>query len=55
MKPVFSAAKSNPKRVVYCEGEDQRVLHAVQVVVDEGIARPIMLGARRWSRRGSRS
>jgi malate dehydrogenase (oxaloacetate-decarboxylating)(NADP+) len=44
MKPVFSAAKSNPKRVVYCEGEDQRVLHAVQVVVDEGIARPIVIG-----------
>jgi malate dehydrogenase (oxaloacetate-decarboxylating)(NADP+) len=44
MKPVFSAAKANPKRVVYCEGEDQRVLHAVQVVVDEGIARPIVVG-----------
>jgi malate dehydrogenase (oxaloacetate-decarboxylating)(NADP+) len=44
MKPVFSAAKSNPRRVVYCEGEDQRVLHAVQVVVDEGLARPIVIG-----------
>jgi malate dehydrogenase (oxaloacetate-decarboxylating)(NADP+) len=44
MKPVFAAAKSNPKRVVYCEGEDQRVLHAVQVVVDEGLARPIVIG-----------
>ena len=44
MKPVFEAAKKNPKRVVYCEGEDQRVLHAVQVVVDEGLARPIVIG-----------
>ncbi len=44
MKPVFDAAKSRPKRVVYCEGEDQRVLHAVQTVVDEGFARPIVIG-----------
>ena len=44
MKPVFSAAKSNPKRVVFCEGEDQRTLHAVQVIVDEGIAKPIVIG-----------
>jgi malate dehydrogenase (oxaloacetate-decarboxylating)(NADP+) len=44
MKPVFSAARKNPRRVVYCEGEDQRVLHAVQVVVDEGLAHPIVVG-----------
>ncbi|PWT71997.1 MAG: NADP-dependent malic enzyme [Proteobacteria bacterium] len=44
MKPVFATAKLNPKRVVYCEGEDERVLHAVQVVVDEGLARPIVIG-----------
>ena len=43
MKPVFSAAKLNPKRVVYCEGEDERVLRAVQVVVDEGLARPMLI------------
>ena len=43
MKPVFSAAKQNPKRVVYCEGEDERVLRAVQVVVDEGLAKPILV------------
>ncbi len=43
MKPVFLAAKQNPKRVVYCEGEDERVLRAVQIVVDEGIARPILI------------
>ena len=40
MKPVFTAAKKNPKRVVFCEGEDERVLRAVQVVVDEGVAQP---------------
>jgi len=44
MRPVFAAAKANPKRVVYCEGEDARVLQAVQVVVDEGLARPIVIG-----------
>jgi malate dehydrogenase (oxaloacetate-decarboxylating)(NADP+) len=43
MKPVFTAAKKNPKRVVFCEGEDERVLRAVQVVVDEGVARPILV------------
>ncbi|MDH4234235.1 MAG: NADP-dependent malic enzyme [Gallionella sp.] len=44
MKPVFGAAKQAPKRLVYAEGEDQRVLHAVQTVVDEGIAYPILVG-----------
>jgi len=44
MRPVFEAARRHPKRVVYCEGEDQRVLHAVQGVVDEGLARPIVVG-----------
>ncbi len=38
MKPIFSAAKKEPKRIVYAEGEDERVLRAVQVVVDEGLA-----------------
>ncbi len=41
MKPVFDLAKKNPKRLVYAEGEDERVLHAVQMVVDEGLAQPI--------------
>ena len=36
MKPVFDAAKAAPKRVVYAEGEEERVLRAAQVVVDEG-------------------
>jgi len=44
MRPVFAAAKQAPKRVVYAEGEDERVLRAVQVVVDEGLARPILIG-----------
>ena len=44
MKPVFQAAKSAPKRVLYAEGEEERVLRAVQVVVDEGIAFPVLLG-----------
>jgi len=44
MKPVFNIAKKNPKRLVYAEGEDERVLHAVQVVVDEGLAWPILVG-----------
>ncbi|MFZ5502252.1 MAG: NADP-dependent malic enzyme [Pseudomonadota bacterium] len=44
MRPVFEAAKRAPKRLVYAEGEDRRVLHAVQTVVDEGIAFPILVG-----------
>ncbi len=44
MKPVFAAAKNAPKRIVYCEGEDERVLRAAQVVVDEGMARPTLVG-----------
>jgi phosphotransacetylase len=47
MKPVFNAAKAVPmeyKRVIFAEGEDERVLHAVRVVIDEGLARPILIG-----------
>jgi len=44
MKPVFSAAKAGPKRIVFTEGEDERILRAVQVVVDEGLAKPILVG-----------
>jgi len=44
MKPVFSLAKRAPQRLVYAEGEDPRVLHAVQTVVDEGLAKPILVG-----------
>ena len=44
MRPVFAAAKAQPARVVYAEGEDERVLRAVQVVLDEHMARPILVG-----------
>jgi malate dehydrogenase (oxaloacetate-decarboxylating)(NADP+) len=47
MKPLFQVAKSAPadiKRIVYAEGEDERILRAVQVVVDENLARPILVG-----------
>ena len=44
MQPLFAAAKQSPRRVVYAEGEDERVLRAAQVVVDEGLARPLLLG-----------
>ena len=44
MKPLFTAAKSTPRRVVYAEGEDERVLRAVQIVVDEGLAKPMLIG-----------
>lgn len=44
MKPVFDAARQSPKRLVFAEGEDMRVLHAVQTVVDEGLAYPILIG-----------
>jgi len=43
MRPLF-AAKKAPKRVIYADGEDERVLRAVQVIVDEGLARPILVG-----------
>src|SRR5918995_3316219 len=44
MKPLFTAAKAAPRRIVYAEGEDERVLRAVQIVVDEGLARPMLIG-----------
>jgi malate dehydrogenase (oxaloacetate-decarboxylating)(NADP+) len=45
MKPIFQLAKrAKNKRVAYAEGEDERVLRAAQVVVDEGLARPTLIG-----------
>ena len=45
MRPIFNLAKrAERKRVAYAEGEDERVLRAVQVVVDEGLARPTLIG-----------
>jgi malate dehydrogenase (oxaloacetate-decarboxylating)(NADP+) len=44
MSSVFAIARKAPKRVVYAEGEEERFLRAAQVVVDEGIARPVLIG-----------
>ncbi len=44
MRPVFEQARSAPKRVIFSAGEDDRVLRAVQAVLDEGIAQPILIG-----------
>jgi malate dehydrogenase (oxaloacetate-decarboxylating)(NADP+) len=46
MRPVFEVARANPRRVVYAEGEEDRVLRAVQTVVDEGLALPTLIGNR---------
>jgi malate dehydrogenase (oxaloacetate-decarboxylating)(NADP+) len=47
MMPVFEAARGSQKRVVYAEGEDERVLRAIQDVLDEGLAKPTIVGRRR--------
>ncbi|MET0605245.1 MAG: NADP-dependent malic enzyme [Beijerinckiaceae bacterium] len=44
MKPLFNAAKENPRRVIYADGEDERVLRAAQVVIEEGLAEPVLIG-----------
>ncbi len=47
MKPLFSIAKrvpANQKRIVFAEGEDERVLRAVQIIIDEHLATPILIG-----------
>ena len=44
MRPVFDVAKRHPKRVVYAEGAEERVLHALQTVTGEGFAQPILVG-----------
>jgi malate dehydrogenase (oxaloacetate-decarboxylating)(NADP+) len=45
MKPIFAVAKrAKARRIAYAEGEDRRVLRAVQVVSDEGLARPVLVG-----------
>jgi malate dehydrogenase (oxaloacetate-decarboxylating)(NADP+) len=46
MKPVFEGARRDPRRLVYAEGEEERVLRAVQTVVDEALAKPILIGRR---------
>src|SRR5690606_27001727 len=44
MKPVYDRARGDRQRVVYAEGEEETVLRAVQTVVDEGLAHPILIG-----------
>jgi malate dehydrogenase (oxaloacetate-decarboxylating)(NADP+) len=44
MKPLFAKARAAKKSVIYSEGEDERVLRATQVVLEEGIARPVLIG-----------
>jgi malate dehydrogenase (oxaloacetate-decarboxylating)(NADP+) len=46
MRPAFERARKAPARVVYAEGEDERVLRAMQTVLDEGLARPVLIGSR---------
>jgi malate dehydrogenase (oxaloacetate-decarboxylating)(NADP+) len=46
MRPVFDAARRNPARIVFAEGEDERVLRAVQTIIDEAIAVPLLIGNR---------
>ena len=44
MRPLFEKAKSDPRKLIYAEGEETKILHAVQSVLDEGIAKPILIG-----------
>jgi malate dehydrogenase (oxaloacetate-decarboxylating)(NADP+) len=44
MKPVFESAKASAKRVIYAEGEEERVLRAAQIAVDEKLAYPVLIG-----------
>ena len=47
MLPVFDAARRNRGRIVYAEGEDERVLRAIQTLLDEGLGRPLIVARRR--------
>ena len=44
MKPIFDKARANPKRIVFAEGEDERVLRAVRTIIDDKLATPILIG-----------
>ncbi|WP_114394233.1 NADP-dependent malic enzyme [Oleisolibacter albus] len=46
MKPVFAKAKADPRRIVYAEGEEERVLRAAQQVLDDRLAQPVLIGRR---------
>jgi malate dehydrogenase (oxaloacetate-decarboxylating)(NADP+) len=44
MRPIYARAAANPRRIVFAEGEETRVLHAVQTIVDDKLAKPILIG-----------
>ncbi len=44
MRPIYARAEKDPQRIAFAEGEETRVLHAAQTLVDDGIARPILIG-----------
>jgi malate dehydrogenase (oxaloacetate-decarboxylating)(NADP+) len=44
MRPVFESARSSPRRLVFAEGEDERVLRAAQAIIEETVERPILIG-----------
>ena len=44
MRPVFEAARTSPRRLVFAEGEDERVLRAAQAIIEETVERPILIG-----------
>ena len=47
MRPIFERAKADRKRVIYAQAEEERMLWAIQGVIDDGLAKPILIG-RRW-------
>lgn len=47
MRPIITRAKANPKRVVFAEGEEENVLQAIQGMIDDGTAKPIIIGRRK--------
>ncbi len=47
MKPMYEHAATDPKRIVYCEGEEEDVLQAVQTVIDENLAKPTLIGRKK--------
>ncbi len=46
MRPIYDRAKENVKRIAYCEGESEKILRAAQMAVDDGLAKPILIGRR---------